>query len=147
MDTAHDVKQALLALASPYTRINLEWYFKTGEGEYGHGDLFHGLKVPQTRSVAKQFQNIDESELLKLLKSQYHEERQCALFIIVLRFNKAKDRETRKHLFNLYLDQAGHNRVNNWDLVDATAPFLGAYLVETNAPGCSKSWLKQITSG
>lgn len=131
MQTAAQAMSALRKLENHYQADNLGWFFKTGPGEYGEGDLFLGLKVPQTREVSKEFQTLEQSELQKLAKSEYHEDRQLALFILVLQFKKAKTTQDRKAIFDFYIKLAKQGRVNNWDLVDATAPYLGAYLVET----------------
>lgn len=122
---------ALRKLENLYHADRLGWFFKTGPGEYGEGDKFLGLRVPQTREVSKEFQTLDKSELQILAKSDYHEDRQLALFILVLQFKKAKTLADRKTIFDFYIKLAKQGRINNWDLVDATAPYLGAYLVET----------------
>lgn len=132
MQTAAQARQALQALESGYQADQLGWFFKTGPGEYGEGDKFLGLKVPQTREVSKAFHNLGFDQIQILVNDEYHEVRQLGLFILVLQFKKAKNLETRKEIFDFYLDVAKQGRVNNWDLVDATAPYLGAYLVETN---------------
>ena len=132
MQTAADARQALEELENQYQAHNLGWFFKTGPGEYGEGDKFLGLKVPQTRAVSKDFQDLPQKEIQILLNDEYHEVRQLGLFILVLQFKKAKDLKERKAIFDFYLKLAKQGRVNNWDLVDATAPYLGAYLVETD---------------
>jgi len=132
MQTAADAKQALEELENQYQADQLGWFFKTGPGEYGEGDKFLGLKVPQTREVSKQFQNLSHEEIQILANDEYHEVRQLGLFILVLQFKKAKDLATRKAIFDFYLNLAKQGQVNNWDLVDGTAPYLGAYLVETD---------------
>jgi 3-methyladenine DNA glycosylase AlkD len=91
-----------------------------------------GLKVPQTRDVSKRFQDLSHDQIQLLVNDEYHEVRQLGLFILVLQFKKAKTIEARKTIFDFYMKVAKTGRVNNWDLVDATAPYLGAYLVETN---------------
>jgi 3-methyladenine DNA glycosylase AlkD len=132
MQTAAEAKQALEELENQYQADQLGWFFKTGPGEYGEGDKFLGLKVPQTREISKQFQTLSHDQIQGLVKDEYHEVRQLGLFILVLQFKKAKDLETRKTIFDFYLEIAKQGHVNNWDLVDATAPYLGAYLVETD---------------
>lgn len=132
MQTAADAKQVLEGLENQYQADQLGWFFKTGPGEYGEGDKFLGLKVPQTREVSKAFQSLTFDQIQILVNDEYHEVRQLGLFILVLQFKKAKSLETRKEIFDFYLEIAKQGRVNNWDLVDATAPYLGAYLVETN---------------
>lgn len=132
MQTAAEAKSELRKLENHYQAHNLGWFFKTGPGEYGEGDQFLGLKVPQTRAVSKEFQDLAFKELQILAKSEFHEDRQLALFILVLQYKKAKNLETRKNIFDFYMKLAKQGRVNNWDLVDATAPYLGDYLAETD---------------
>ncbi len=101
-------------------------FFKTGPGEYGSGDRFIGVVVPKVRQVAKVFESLPLTIVKKLLRSPIHEERQLALFILVLKFQKADEKE-RSTLFKFYVE---HLRfVNNWDLVDGSAPYIvGPYL-------------------
>ena len=107
-------------LADPVRAKNLARFFKTGEGEYGEGDKFLGITVPQIRAVVKQNKDADVSVLIK---SRYHEERLCALLILVEQFKNDQDR-----VYKFYL--ANTKYVNNWDLVDLTAPkIVGGYLV------------------
>jgi 3-methyladenine DNA glycosylase AlkD len=132
MVTAVDARQALEELENGYQADQLGRFFKTGPGEYGEGDKFLGLKVPQTREVSKLFQDLSFEQIQVLVNDEFHEVRQLGLFILVLQFKKAKSIEARKVIFDFYMDIAKQGRVNNWDLVDSTAPYLGAYLVETN---------------
>lgn len=102
-------------------------FFKTGKGEYGEGDVFLGLTVPQVRSIALQYKTIALSNIEKLLKSKIHEERLTAFLILVYQFQKGDD--ASKHaIFNFYLN---HTKwINNWDLVDLTAPkIVGSFLL------------------
>lgn len=132
MQTAADARQALEALENQYQADQLGWFFKTGPGEYGEGDKFLGLKVPQTREVSKAFQELPFDQIQILVNDDFHEVRQLGLFILVLQFKKAMTLEARKSIFDFYLEIAKQGRVNNWDLVDSTAPYIGNYLVETN---------------
>ena len=152
MQTAADARQALEELENQYQADQLGWFFKTGPGEYGEGDRFLGLKVPQTREVSKRFQDLSFDQLQILVDDEYHEVRQLGLFILVLQFKKAKTAPARKAIFDFYIKIAYQGRVNNWDLVDATAPYLGAYLVETNntellgeLAGSEDLWLNRIS--
>ena len=129
MDKAADVKVALAAFSRPEKEATFAWFFKTGPGQYGEGDVFIGAKVGETRSVAKQFKDLAAHEIDELLASPIHEERQCGLFILVGQFNRAKTPEAKQELFDHYLNLVYEGRVNNWDLVDATAPYLGAFLI------------------
>ena len=102
-------------------------FFKTGKGEYGEGDVFLGIVVPEQRKVAKKYPDLSLSELQQLFSSQIHEYRLTALFILIHQFKKAKDAQ-KKEFFNFYL----HNtkNINNWDLVDSSAPHIvGDYLL------------------
>jgi 3-methyladenine DNA glycosylase AlkD len=132
MTTAAEAKKALRKLENHYQAENLGWFFKTGPGEYGEGDKFLGLRVPQTRAISKQFIDLSQDQISILLDSEYHEDRQLGLFILILQFKRAKDLDEKQRIFTFYIEEARRGRVNNWDLVDGTAPYLGAYLVETN---------------
>ncbi len=101
-------------------------FFKTGPGDYGEGDMFLGVTVPNTRLVAKKFKDLPLRDIQKLLQSKWHEERLVALHIMVYRFNSANE-ATQKELYDFYL--AHTDRVNNWDLVDTSArDIVGGYL-------------------
>ena len=113
---------------------DLARFYKTGPGEYAEGDLFLGGTVPQTRSVAKKYQNLELKELEKLFNSPFHEARLCAAIILNHQFEKSKQPQDRKKLFEFYLKQVKANHVNNWDLVDVSAPRMGAYLSEIDDP-------------
>jgi len=113
---------------------DLARFYKTGPGEYAEGDLFLGGTVPQTRSVAKKYQNLELKELEKLFNSPFHEARLCAAIILNHQFEKSKQPQVRKKLFEFYLKQVKANHVNNWDLVDVSAPRMGAYLTEVDDP-------------
>jgi len=106
----------------------LQRFFKTCPGEYGEGDIFHGIKVPVQRTIAHQFQHLPLNDLQILLKSKVHEERLIALLILVLKFKYA-DESVREKFFNFYLKNS--DRINNWDLVDLSADkIVGAYLID-----------------
>jgi len=113
---------------------DLARFYKTGPGEYAEGDLFLGGTVPQTRSVAKKYQNLELKEVEKLFNSPFHEARLCAAIILNHQFEKSKQPQDRKKLFDFYLKQVKANHVNNWDLVDVSAPRMGAYLTEIDDP-------------
>ncbi|MEN9338598.1 MAG: hypothetical protein RI945_323, partial [Candidatus Parcubacteria bacterium] len=106
-----------------------KWFFKTGKGEYGEGDKFIGLTVPQTRTLVRVFNEISLSDTEKLLNSAIHEERLLALLLLVDKFEKAKNLKEREIIFNLYFKNIKY--INNWDLVDTSAPrIVGAYIKE-----------------
>jgi 3-methyladenine DNA glycosylase AlkD len=99
----------------------LQGFFKTGPGEYGEDDLFLGIQMPMLRSIVKEFKAINEGDALELLQSEYHEERMLALLFLVRAYEKG-DEQKRKNAYELYL---AHTRfINNWDLVDLTAPHI-----------------------
>jgi len=101
-------------------------FFKTGKEEYGEGDLFLGVRVPELRKLAKLYKKISIDDITHFLKSKYHEERQFALFVLLIQFKKADD-ETKEKIYKLYLKHTRY--INNWDLVDATAhEIVGGYL-------------------
>lgn len=103
-------------------------FFKTGVGQYGEGDIFSGVMVPQTRQVAKSYANISLREAKELLHSKIHEERLCALLILIEKFKKS-DETAREKIYKLYLKNTAH--INNWDLVDLSAHrIVGGYLAE-----------------
>jgi len=104
----------------------LQSFFKTAPGEYAHGDVFIGVTVPQTRKLANQHQELPLNEIKKLLKSPIHEERLLALLILNLKYSRSESKGRIK-IFNFYLKHI--KQVNNWDLVDLSAPkIIGAYL-------------------
>lgn len=113
---------------------DLARFYKTAPGEYGEGDLFLGGSVPETRSVAKRHKNLELQEIEKLFKSPFHEARLCAAIIINLQFKVAKKTQERKRIFDFYLKQVRAERVNNWDIVDVSAPWMGVYLSEVEDP-------------
>ena len=113
---------------------DLARFYKTGPGEYAEGDLFLGGTVPQTRSVAKKYQNLDLKEVEKLFASPFHEARLCAAIILNHQLSKARTPQERKRIFDFYLKQVRAERVNNWDIVDVSAPWMGVYLTEIEDP-------------
>lgn len=129
--TAATVLRALRAASSPEKARASAWFFKTGPGEYGHGDKFLGLTVPAMRRIARQFSGLPHEEAAKLLASPWHECRGVALEILVMQYETARKRGDAKAAASgvrFYL--AHRDRVNNWDLVDASAPYLlGEHLI------------------
>lgn len=121
-----EIQQRLENLSSPEKREILPRFFKTGRGEYGEGDRFLGVIVPYTRQVAKEYKDVAFEVIAELLQSPWHECRLCALLMLVVRFKKS-DENGRKQIFDFYLSQTA--RINNWDLVDLSAPgIVGEYL-------------------
>ena len=124
----------LKALANPKRAFELQRFFKTAKGQYGEGDVFLGLTVPEVRQIAGKHKNLSLIEIGKLTSSKFHEFRLCGLVILTLQFKASKERSEQKKLFDFYLKQAKAGYVNNWDLVDVTAPIIGAYLVGEKDP-------------
>jgi len=126
--SAAAARRAMRALANPRDAEFLRRYFKTGPGEYGEGDRFLGIRVPMTRRVASQFRSMPFAQVLALLQSPWHEERLLALLLLVNRYERGDD-ATRTRVYLAYMANLG--RVNNWDLVDLSAPgIVGAYLAK-----------------
>lgn len=129
-----ELKKDLRDLAEPGRAINSQWFFKTGPGEYGEGDKFLGVTVPNTRLVAKKYKELPVKDLKQLLDSKWHEERLLALIIMVNQFKSStgsdQEKQTkRQELYELYLDNT--QRINNWDLVDTSArDIVGGYIYE-----------------
>ncbi len=124
--TSEEIRHRLRNYASKEKASALRGFFKTGPGQYGEGDLFLGVVVPNIRKVARECREAPLGEITKLLSSAYHEERLLALLMLVDRFSKGDD-ATREKIYGLYLKNIRH--INNWDLVDLTAPnIVGAYL-------------------
>jgi 3-methyladenine DNA glycosylase AlkD len=124
--TADGARERLDALASPEHAATLQRYFKTGPGEYGHGDTFIGVRVPQLRALVKEVAALPLAEVKKLLASSIHEERTLALLVMVRQYQRG-DAKLRQKLYDLYLRSTRH--INNWDLVDSSAEYIvGAHL-------------------
>ncbi len=105
-------------------------FFKTGVGEYGEGDLFLGIRVPVIRKIASKFKKIALSDVLVLLRSEYHEVRLFALIVMVEKYSRETTQQ-REEIYRLYLNNTRY--VNNWDLVDTSAHrIVGPYLYEQN---------------
>lgn len=124
-DLRHKLRQA----ATPEQAAIARRFFKTGPGEYGEGDCFLGLKVPQLRAELPHTDALSEADVLHLLHSEWHEERLLALLVLGRRFSRAKkDATAQQRLVSLYL--AHTQWINNWDLVDSSAPhLLGVWLL------------------
>ncbi|KKR46568.1 MAG: alkylation repair enzyme superfamily protein [Parcubacteria group bacterium GW2011_GWB1_40_14] len=114
------------------------WFFKTGKGDYGYGDVFFGVTVPEQRKIAKRYSVLPLSEISKLLKNKVHECRLTALFILVGQYKRA-DAKGKARIAKFYI--VNRKYVNNWDLVDSSAGYiLGDYLLN-NPPAGGKSIL------
>ena len=127
--TAQDIIQYMESLHDEEQRRVLMGFFKTGKGEYGEGDEFLGIKVPQTREVVKEAKDTPLCEIPTLLKSHWHEVRLCGWLLLVDRFERLATQRLinnpdairqRDEIVMLYLKHA--EQANNWDLVDMSAP-------------------------
>lgn len=120
--------EEMSAHANAEKALILERFFKTGKGEYGEGDKFIGLTVPQIRSLANKYIQLSIKDIKILLCSAIHEERLLALLILVLQFQKGDDK-IRPKIYNFYIRNTDH--INNWDLVDLSSDkIVGSYLFD-----------------
>ena len=111
----------LKSLGNPEKAKGYQRFFKTGKGQYGEGDIFMGIRTPVQREIAKKYSVLSLKDLQKLLESKIHEHRFVALVILMDKYKKAKKNHVEKmRLFQFYLKNT--NRINNWDLVDVSAP-------------------------
>ncbi|MCI1648319.1 MAG: DNA alkylation repair protein [Bacteroides sp.] len=122
----NEIQKELEQYIDPVKRKYLPKFFKTGVGQYGEGDKFLGVVVPNTRIVAKKHKHEPFEVIAELLQSEWHECRLCALLMLVERFKKSEEKK-KKEIFEFYLSQTA--RINNWDLVDLSAPtIVGEYM-------------------
>ncbi len=126
--TGQEVRNRLRQLANKEKAVTLQGFFKTGPGEYGEGDVFLGITVPKLRKLVKECEGMPVTEMATLLKSGIHEERLLALLMLVREFSKG-DAATQHKIYNLYRKNTRY--INNWDLVDLSAPnIVGNYLLD-----------------
>lgn len=131
MSSLLSVQRDLRGLANPAKAHVLRGFFKTGPGEYGEGDLFLGVTMPQIRELGRRHALLDGATVQRLLGGRYHEERMLGLVIMVKQFQVAREPDVSTRIFHDYLEAARQGRINNWDLVDVTAPHVvGAYLFD-----------------
>lgn len=136
MSSVREVMAALAEVADPADAANLQRFFKTGPGDYGEGDVFAGVRVPQIRAVVKRHTDLSLAEVDALLDSDVHEHRLAGLLILDAQYRRAgkprtADPALQPRIVDTYLDALRRGRVNNWDLVDASAPnILGAWLLD-----------------
>ena len=124
--TRTDIQARLKALGNPDIAAHSARFFRTGLGEYGEGDRFRGIRVPALRKLARACDAADMSAVEELLMSPWHEDRLCALFMMIRRYERG-DAAQKQAMFDLYLKRVEY--VNNWDLVDASAhKIVGAHL-------------------
>jgi 3-methyladenine DNA glycosylase AlkD len=123
-----ELKREMNYLSVPGQAAILQRFFKTGKGQYGEGDRFLGIKVPILRKLSKKYKDMSLEDVVELLQSQIHEHRLTALFILILKYSKAGPKE-KEEIATLYLGSTQY--INNWDLVDLSAPnILGNYLID-----------------
>jgi 3-methyladenine DNA glycosylase AlkD len=127
--SAARVTKAIQSLASPTQARHLQRFFKTSKGEYGYGDVFLGITVPQIRKIANEYKDLTLPQIDKLMASKFHEVRFSGLVILTLQFKSSSESIVHKKIFDFYLKQVKAERVNNWDLVDVSAPIIGQYLI------------------
>ncbi|MEK7537530.1 MAG: DNA alkylation repair protein [Patescibacteria group bacterium] len=121
------LRRDLKRLSSPAKAKSSAWFFKTGRGQYGEGDVFLGITVPEQRRLAKKYRDLPLTDVLKLLKSKYHEHRLTAVLILGDQFRRA-EAKTGAQIVRAYLKSTKY--INNWDIVDSSAPhILGIYLL------------------
>lgn len=143
-----ELRKKIKQIASPDVAETMQWFFKTGKGEYGEGDVFIGLKVPTQRKLAKEFRDLTLSDLKLLLGSHIHEERLISLFILVYKYENGNQKE-KDEIFSFYIKNI--SRVNNWDLVDLSAPkIVGNHLLDKDKSllekfaKCDNLWKRRI---
>jgi len=125
--SASEILERLKGVGTPGKAKLLSGFFKTGKGQYGEGDIFLGVVVPEQRKIAREFRNLPFPEIEKLLASPYHEARLTGLLILTYAFEKA-DEERKEDVYDFLLDH--RHAMNNWDLVDVIAPkIVGKYLL------------------
>lgn len=125
---AAEIQTRILRLANKKKAKILQGFFKTGPGQYGEGDIFLGITVPILRELAKECRETSINEAQKLLRSEIHEQRLLALFLLIQKFKDGDDM-TKKKIYDLYLRNTAF--INNWDLVDLSAPnIIGNYLAD-----------------
>ena len=129
MDDLLRLEQSLAELANPDIARHSGRFFKTGRGEYGEGDEFLGIRVPELRKLVRRFPDLQLATIVDLLQSSFHEKRLLAALMLVNRYQKG-DLIVQEDVYNCYLDHLG-TAINNWDIIDTTCPhIIGAWLYE-----------------
>lgn len=127
MTIVQEITDILKVKGNPDKAKHLARFFKTGKGQYGEGDLFLGITVPEQRAIAQKYQHTEFEALSELIESPYHEVRLTALLIVVYKFEKAKSPDLQAQCVDFYLRHTRY--INNWDLVDLTCyKLLGVWL-------------------
>jgi 3-methyladenine DNA glycosylase AlkD len=149
MKSIDKLRKNLRQYANPEKAKFFPRFFKTDPGEYGEGDKFIGVTVPNMRKIAKQYSTSSFLDIETLLCSPIHEERQVAIIILTYKFAKA-DEKLKKRIYDFYLSHT--KQVNNWDLVDSSADkIVGGYLLDkkdktilTKLASSKNLWEKRI---
>jgi len=124
------IKTELEQLSDKHIAVHSSRYFKTGPGQYGEGDQFRGIRVPELRRLSRKYKKIPINNVVQLLHSSYHEDRLLSLFILVFQYQSGNE-ILQEEIFDLYL--ANTKLINNWDLVDSSArQIVGARLYKKN---------------
>lgn len=123
------IRIELKSLSNSEKAAHHQKFFKTAKGEYGEGDIFIGVTVPNLRKLSRKYKSLSLKETEKLLQSKFHEERLLALFILILKFQNKNITETEKTtIYKIYINNMQY--INNWDLVDSSAHYIvGSYLL------------------
>lgn len=127
MTSLHAIQTHLRSIADPATALGSQRFFKTAPGQYGAGDVFLGIKVPVLRALVKIFRDSPSKTIAALLKSKFHEERLFALLLLIDFYQRGTDAD-KKQAYDLYLAHTAH--INNWDLVDVSAPYIVGNFLE-----------------
>ena len=123
-----EFKKRIKAESNKQQAESLQWFFKTGVGEYGEGDVFAGIKMPVQRKIAKEFKNLNFDDIRELIDSKIHEERMIGVLILLGKYEQGDEKEKEK-VFKFYI--RNRKGINNWDLVDISAPkIVGEHLLE-----------------
>jgi 3-methyladenine DNA glycosylase AlkD len=126
--TIKNIRKKLQQLGSEENAKVLQRFFKTGPGEYGEGDVFIGVRVPDLRKLVKEYQGITLKEVMQFLNSSIHEERMFALLILISKYSRGNE-AVKKNIYDLYLQNTKF--INSWDLVDGSAQHIvGAFLMD-----------------
>jgi 3-methyladenine DNA glycosylase AlkD len=126
------IQQELKKKSDPKRAKNLQWFFKTGPGQYGEGDIFIGVTMPEIRKIVlNYYSNYTFSEISSLIYSQIHEERMAGFLVILEKYKKSKSKKEKRQLISYLLKN--RKQLNNWDLVDVIIPkTLGDFLLDKN---------------
>ena len=127
-----EIQRELESLADPRHAAILQRFFKTGPGDYGEGDRFRGIRVPVLRKLARKYRHLPRAAAESLLPSTFHEDRLLALLLLIDRYYRGDD-AVRGGIHRFYLEHTGW--VNNWDLVDASAPHLVGHYLQDRPKG------------